>query len=141
MRIFRYRDAGLPFFSAALMTTKKFAAENPKAVQGFVRAMYRGMQDTIQNPDEAIALLKAHEPLTDVAIEKERLMLAINELIVTPNTRANGMSAVDTARLAENIRLVKTTFNLAADLKPEDVYTPAFLPEAKFRAIPGPRTN
>jgi NitT/TauT family transport system substrate-binding protein len=141
MRIFRYREAGLPFVSNSIMTTRKFAAENPKAVQGFVRAMLRGMQDTIKDPDMAIQLLKEHEPLTDVAIEKERLMLAINELVVTQNTRANGMSALDPARLAENIRLVKTTFGLTADLKPADVYTEAFLPAPEFRAVPAVRTN
>jgi NitT/TauT family transport system substrate-binding protein len=140
MRIFRYRDSGLPFYSAALLTTKKYAAENPKAVAGFVKAMLRGWQDTIANPDEGIALLRAHEPLTDVAIERERLMLAINELVVTRGVVANGFSAVDPARLAQNIRIVKETFNLPGDLKPEDVYTGAFLPEAQFRAVK-PRTN
>jgi NitT/TauT family transport system substrate-binding protein len=135
-RIFRYRDHGLPFYSGAILTTKKFAAENPAIVRGVVKASMRGFQDAIRNPDESIAALKEREALTDVAIEKRRLQIAINELIVTDTTRRNGLSFVEDARMQRNIDIVKETFNLPGNLKPADVFNASFLPEKAFLSVP-----
>jgi NitT/TauT family transport system substrate-binding protein len=135
-RLFRYRDFGLPFYSGAILTSKKFARENPALVRGVLKASYRGFQDAIRNPDESIVALREREQLTDVAIERRRLGIAIEELMVTANTRANGLSAVDPARMQRNIDIVKETFSLAGDLKVADVWDPSFLPERQFLALP-----
>jgi NitT/TauT family transport system substrate-binding protein len=134
-RVFRYRDFGLPFYSGSMLTSKKFARENPGALRAIVKASFRGFQDALRNPDESIAALRAREALTDVAIERKRLQIAIDELIATPHVRANGMSSVDPARVQRNIDIVKDTFALAGDLKASDVWDPSFLPERQFLTI------
>lgn len=136
-RIFRYRDFGLPFYSGAILTSRKFARENAALVRGVVKASFRGFQDAVRNPDEAIAALREREQLTDVAIERRRLGIAIDELMVTPVTRANGLSFVDPARMQRNIDIVKETFSLTGDLKVADVWDGSFLPERSFLTVPG----
>ncbi len=91
-------------------------------MRAFVRGSFRGFQDAIREPDAAIAALRAREQLTDVAIERRRLGIAIEDLIVTPVTRANGLSFVDPARMQRNIDIVKETFSLTGDLKVADVW-------------------
>jgi NitT/TauT family transport system substrate-binding protein len=135
-RIFRYRDHGLPFYSGAILTTRKFATENPAIVRGVVKAAMRGFQDAIRNPDEAIAALKEREALTDVAIEKRRLQIAINELMVTDSTRKNGLSFVEPARLQRNIDIVKETFSLPGTVKVSDAFDGSFLPGKDFLTVP-----
>jgi NitT/TauT family transport system substrate-binding protein len=136
-RIFRYRDFGLPFYSGAILASKKLAKDNPALVRAFVKGSFRGFQDAIKEPDAAIAALKAREQLTDVAIERRRLGIAIEELIVSDTTKKNGLSFVDTARMQRNIDIVKDTFGLTGDLKVADVWDPSFLPEKGFLAVPG----
>lgn len=135
-RIFRYRDHGLPFYSGGIFASKRFAAENPDVVKGVLQAAYRGFQDAIADPDASIEALAAHEQLTEKPIERKRLGIAIEELIVTENTRANGLSFVEEDRLLENMEIVKEVFELESTLTTADVFDPSFLPAPEFLKVP-----
>ena len=134
-RIFRYRDFGLPFASSSILTTRKFIEENPKAVAGVVQAFMRGMQDTLKDQAAAIRALKAHEPLTDEAVETVRLKMSIDELVMTDHVKANGLSSITPERFQASITLIEQAFNLPPKLKTADVYDPRFLPGAAMRAV------
>jgi NitT/TauT family transport system substrate-binding protein len=140
-KVMMYSEFGAPFYSTSIMTTKKFAEENPKAVAGVTRALLRGLQDALKNPEEAITILKEHEPLTEGPVEKGRWLMAANMLIATPYARANGISAVDPARMQRAISLIEEAYGMPAKLKVDDVYTAKFLPEAAVRAVPAVPTN
>ncbi len=127
-RIFRYREFGVPFYSSAIQTTRRFADENPAAVRGVVRAMIRGMRDAVRNPDEAMQALQRHEALTDVAAERARWIFNIAELQDTPEVRAGGLANVDMARLQRGITMVEEAFNLTPRLQAAQVYNAAFMP-------------
>ncbi len=43
-----------------VITNENFAAENPERVAGFVQALTRGLQDTLDNPDEAFEISKKY---------------------------------------------------------------------------------
>lgn len=129
-KIFYYKDFGANFYGSSIITTKKFAEENPKAVAGVVRALIRGLKDAMSNPDEAIAILKETEALTDIALEKERWLITRDELILTPKVKVSGLGVVDMARLQESIGLVEDAYKLAPKVKAEDIYTSKFLPAA-----------
>jgi NitT/TauT family transport system substrate-binding protein len=135
MRIFKYKDFGLPFASSSILTTRKFLEENPKAVAGVVQAFMRGMQDTLKDQATAIKALKAHEPLTDEPVEAARLKMAIDELVLTDHVKKNGLSSIDPARFQESITMIEEAFNLPKKLKVSDVYDSRFLPGAANRAV------
>jgi len=66
--------------SNGIITNEKQIAENPKLVQGFVRAFLRGLQDTIANPDQAYEISKKYvENLSQAneALQKEILKRSI----------------------------------------------------------------
>ncbi|MFM7780932.1 MAG: hypothetical protein ACKPB8_19605 [Alphaproteobacteria bacterium] len=70
------------------------------------------------------------EPLTDVALERERLEMSLNELTFTQHVRANGFGRVDTVRLQRGIDMVRDAFGVARPLSWGEVYDPRYLPPA-----------
>jgi NitT/TauT family transport system substrate-binding protein len=135
LRIFKYREFGLPFASSSILTTRRFVEENPRAVAGVVQAFMRGMQDTLKDQEAAINALKAHEPLTDVPTERGRLKMAMDELVMTDHVKKNGLSSIDPVRFQSAITMIEEAFKLPPKLKVADVYNPAFLPGAAMRAV------
>jgi NitT/TauT family transport system substrate-binding protein len=60
--VLKYSDFGADMYGLALVTTKKFADENPAAVRGVVKALNQGTKDTIASPQKAPDLLKSRDP-------------------------------------------------------------------------------
>lgn len=135
LNVFYYKDYGANLYSGSIITTPAFAEANPKVVSGAIRAMVRGMIDTIKDPDMAIAMLKEHEPLTDVAIERERVQVAIDEIWMSDHFRENGIGAIDMDRLAKSIKQVEDAYGLPNKLTIADVFTDAYLPPKESMMI------
>jgi NitT/TauT family transport system substrate-binding protein len=76
----------------------------------------------------AIATLRDVEPLTDVAIERERLQVAIDEIWMSDNFRKNGFGAIDMERLKKSIAQVESAYGLPNKLTIADVFTEEYLP-------------
>ena len=75
--VLKYSDFGVDMYGLALVTTKKFADENPETVRGVVKALNQGTKDTIASPQKALELLKARDPMMKLDIEKVRLDIAL----------------------------------------------------------------
>jgi NitT/TauT family transport system substrate-binding protein len=134
-RIMFYRDHGLDLYSTAFLTTRAYAQANPEVVRGALRALFRSLAYAWHHPDESIAALKAQEPLTDVAIERERYVFNTEQHLITDNVRQNGFSNVDPARLQRGIRAVEEAFGLPPGLTVDRVYTDAWLPPRAQRSL------
>jgi NitT/TauT family transport system substrate-binding protein len=134
-RIFRYREQGLDFYGASLITTRNFLRERPDAVRAVVAGMTRAMVWTHRNPDAAIAHLRARESLTDVAIESERLQVAFREMLVTDSVRRNGLSFVEAPRMQRQLDAVKAAFNLPNMPRVDQVFADGFLPPPAERML------
>jgi NitT/TauT family transport system substrate-binding protein len=134
-RILFYRDYGLDLYGTCYLTTRDFMRRNPEAVRGVLRAAFRGLIHSVRQPTEAIAALKAAEPLTDTAIEAERQQVSIREQINSDHVRANGLSVVDPTRLQRGIAAVEAAYGMAAKVKAEDIYTDSFLPPIAERRL------
>jgi NitT/TauT family transport system substrate-binding protein len=138
IRHFRYSDFGLPLFSGGIVTTKRFIDENPAVVRGAVRALLRGLQQTIRDVEDAIAAVKEHEALTDPAVERRRWAIVREQMLLTENVRRNGLSSVDTARMERNIEIVRDTFGIAATLPVTEFWDGSFLPPRDELRLPAP---
>ena len=57
-----------------------------EAVAGFLRALTKGMRDTVVNPEEAIRIVKERDPLVDSAVELRRLQIVLDKSIGSPKT-------------------------------------------------------
>jgi NitT/TauT family transport system substrate-binding protein len=133
--VIKYSDFGADMYGLALVTTKKFADENPETVRGVVKALNAGTKDTIAAPDKALEVLKARDPMMKTDIEKVRLGLAL-ELTNTPYTAKNGLSSVTREKLDKTIDSIVDAYQLPRRPDPATVYTDKFLPPAADRMPP-----
>jgi NitT/TauT family transport system substrate-binding protein len=126
---------GLKLYGNAILVNTKFAAENPAAVEGFLRGFTQGLKDTIRNPLPTIEALLKRDGLFKKEVELERLRMAIRDNVVTPEVRANGLGGIDGERLAQAISQIALAQAFKAKPKPEDIFDPAFLPPAADRKL------
>jgi NitT/TauT family transport system substrate-binding protein len=138
MVIFRYADYTQDLYGNAVVVRRDFAQANPQAVAAFLRALVKGFKDVIANPDEGVAAVKRRDGLINEALERERLLLALNTHVLTPESRAFGLGSVRRERVERNIRAVAKAFGLATTLKVEQVWSERFLPPIAERRITGP---
>ena len=129
-------ENGLNLYGNSVMVNTDFAAENPEAVKGFLRALAKGFADAVANPEEgAAAVLKRNETL-NVDIEVERLGMANAMNIKTPYVVENGFGGVDMDRLGASIETLKVSMGLKGNVKADQVFDPSFLPAKEDRMLP-----
>ncbi|WP_332118202.1 ABC transporter substrate-binding protein [Azorhizobium caulinodans] len=131
-----YSDAGIDLYSNGIMVSRKLANDSPEAVKGLLRAINRSIRETVENPDAAIALLAAKEPLINKDIEKRRLIYVYKSLIDTPEARRLGLGDISDARLDTAINLISEAFELPKKPAPAQVFDRAFLPPKADRVPP-----
>ena len=133
--VIKYSDFGADMYGLALVTTKKFADENPETVRGVVSALNRGTKDTIAAPQKALEILKARDPMMKLDIETVRLDIALG-LTNTPHVASNGLSSVYPEKLNRTIDAIVAAYQLPARPDPAVVYTERFLPPRADRMPP-----
>jgi NitT/TauT family transport system substrate-binding protein len=133
--VLRYSDFGADMYGLAVVTRKKFADENPQTTRAVVKALNRGTRDTIADPQKALDLLKARDPMMKMEIEKIRLDLALG-LTNTPHVASAGLSSVTPEKLKQTIDSVVTAYGLPNAPNPDSVYTDRYLPPAAERMVP-----
>jgi NitT/TauT family transport system substrate-binding protein len=133
--VFKYADYGVKLYGNMVMASPKMMSENPQAVTKFLKALTRGIKDTIANPDAAIAYVKEKDALIDVAIETKRLKYFLDLFVATPGAKAAGLGTVDMARLSSNVQQISSAFELTNPVPAEALFNAGFLPplaERKF---------
>jgi NitT/TauT family transport system substrate-binding protein len=126
--VLRYRDYGVDLYSNALITTKKFAEANPKAITGFIRAAVKGHIDAIKDPEAAIEALKKRDPLIDPKVELARLTQSMAELVTTEHVKSAGFSQIEPERFQKALDILGDTYRFPRKLTIADVYTDKYLP-------------
>jgi NitT/TauT family transport system substrate-binding protein len=131
-----YADLGLDLYSNGIMVSQKLAKGHPEAVKGLLRAVNRSIKETLADPDAAIALLAANEPLIKKDIEKRRLLYVYQSLMDTPEAREIGLGDVSDARLASAIATVVASFDLPRAPAAGEVFDRTFLQPKADRMPP-----
>jgi len=114
LRFINYADYGMDLYSNAVVFSRSFVKENPKAVAGFVKAVNRAINDSLANPEAAMDAVMKREPLLKRDIEKERLMATIKSEMSHPEIAKIGFGDVDPARLKRAIAMVAEANSLPA---------------------------
>ncbi|GAB4144748.1 MAG: ABC transporter substrate-binding protein [Cyanobacteria bacterium J069] len=134
--MFYYNDYGLDLYGNAIVVKKAFLEANPDLVRGFLRAYFKGMQDTIKDPAAGLAsVMKAGDSLMDEASEKQRLQIALERLWITPEVESQGLGGVDPARFEETIAQVAEVFEVTPPPISE-VFDDSYLPPVAERGLP-----
>jgi NitT/TauT family transport system substrate-binding protein len=128
-------DHGVELYGNVLMVAPKFAAEKPEAVKGFIKALTKGLRDTVADPAAATATVIKRNDVAKQEVEKERLELSLTQNFVTPWVKTNGYGGIDHARFARSIDQIGLTFTFKSKPKVEDIFTEAFLPPPAERKV------
>lgn len=128
LRFIRYGDHGMDLYANTVFFSRSFAKENPKAVQGFVRALNRAIKEVIANPDVGIDALMKREPLLKREVEKEKLLATLKNDMSHPEIARIGLGDVDDARLKKNIEIVAEANQLPRTPEVREAFDRSFLP-------------
>lgn len=130
-----YAENGLDIYGSAVVARADWLEKNPGIAAAFVKSSIAGLKLLLAEPDAAMASLKKREPLFDEALEKRRWAMTRDRSILTPNVRANGTGAIDTARAETLIRVNAEAYGVTNPPKAADMFTERFLPPASERKI------
>jgi ABC-type nitrate/sulfonate/bicarbonate transport system substrate-binding protein len=79
VNIMKVNEHGLPdFYELVFITSEDKIKNDPELVEKFVRAVKRGYEDAIKDPQGAVQLLKKVNPEVDVEVEKRSTELQIS---------------------------------------------------------------
>ena len=127
-RFINFGDYGMDLYSNAIIASRKLATENPNALKGLLRAIDRGLKDTLKDNDAAIEAVARREPLINKAIEKERLIATLASEMSNPEAAKIGLGDVDDERFRKSIAIVVEADGLTRMPTPNEVFSRAFLP-------------
>jgi NitT/TauT family transport system substrate-binding protein len=131
---FFYGRYGIPLYGSSIVTTPAFAEKNPDVIKNFVRGLAHGLNGMVDDLNAAMASLKTFDNLLDDDVEKGRMILSLQSMLITPNVLANGFSTVDMGRLEKTLQQVAPVFKIDAPAA-KGVYTDRYLPPADERKI------
>ena len=130
----RYVDYGMDVYANGIVVAPDMAKDE-KAVKGFIAATVKAWKEVIADPKLGIAAAKKRDPLIDEALEMRRLQMSLEQNILTPWVKTNGMGDVDPARFARSVKLVSEAFGLPAAPAPDKVFTDKYLPPKADRMV------
>lgn len=128
LRYINYGDYGMDLYSNAIMVSKKLAKDNPEAVKGLVRAINKGIEDALKDPDAAVAAVAKREPLIQIPVERERFDATLKDEMNHPEIAKIGLGNVDVDRLKRSIDILVMAEGLPRTPAVSEIFTPAFLP-------------
>ncbi len=99
-----YRDKLPDLYGNAIITRSDLAKDHPDDVKKFTTALFKGLQDTYDDPAAAAAVLKKYVPETDLAVATAELNL-MKEYIKPPLFKGE-LGAVDPKRVQTIIKLL-----------------------------------
>jgi NitT/TauT family transport system substrate-binding protein len=132
---FLYRDYGLDLYGNGVAASAAFLKEHPDAVKAFIRATIKGFKEMAKDPDLAVKMTLEYEPLLNADIERDRLKMAMECCILTPNVLKNGFGDVDKTRLTRTIDIIVEGYKLPTAPKPDQVFDSSYLPPAQDRML------
>jgi NitT/TauT family transport system substrate-binding protein len=129
--IMKFADHGVKLYGNVIIASPKLIKEKPAAVRAFLAAFAKGAKEVMENPEAAIAAVKARDGLVNVPLETRRLKLAIDSVVASPDARREGFGQVNPARLALMASQVSDAYKTKSRVDANAVWTSAFLPDAK----------
>lgn len=128
-------DHGLELYGNAVIVSPKLLAEKPQAVRGLLRAITRSVRDVVAAPEAAIAGVLQRNEGARPEVELERLKMALDHYVMTPNVKANGFGGIDKARWQKGLDQIGLTVSFKDKVKAGNAFAEGFLPAEAERAF------
>jgi len=130
LRYINYGDYGMDLYSNAIIVSKKLVQEKPEVVRGLVRAINKGLVDSLKDIDASVAAVAKREPLIKVPVERERFEATLRDEMNHPEIAKIGLGNVDPARLKRSIDILVDANALPRTPSVDEIFNGAFLPPA-----------
>ncbi len=104
-------DYGVELYGNVVMVSPRFLAEKPEAVRGFLRALTKGIKDVVANPGEGAGFVIKRNDVAKIEVETERLKMTLDQNVVTPWVKTNGIGGIDKERWARALEQIGLTFS------------------------------
>jgi NitT/TauT family transport system substrate-binding protein len=127
---------GVNPYGSVVLVKPDFLKAHPDIVKAFVKGTIEGEISTIRNPAAAMETLKARDALFDVKLEQERLAMLLEDDVLTPDVKKNGLGYVDPVRMKQTIAANAEVYGFKTVPTVDDVYTAQFLPPQSERMAP-----
>lgn len=121
---------GVKFYGNAIIVSPQLLKDKPEVIKAFLRAFAKGAKEVMANPKDAVASVKAHDGIVNSQLEARRLQLAIDSVINTPETRAEGFGQISMPRLSLMASQVSDIFHTKTRVNAADIWNGQFLPTA-----------
>lgn len=133
LRFLKYRDAVPELYGSALMVSPRLMSEQPELVRGLVRAVNRGVMETLCEPQAAIEVLAAHDPKQRADVEFGRLMDTIEDMGGSERIARDGVGDIDPRRMQAGLQLTAYMRKLPRQPDIDEVFSRAWLPDKDER--------
>ncbi len=134
LSILKYTDAGVNLYGNAILASNAMVTQNPAVVAAFLRATNRALQETLANPQPAMAAIKQRESILDEKIELERWRLT-SQYVAAADTRSHGLGDVRKYLLEQQVDQVAEVFGLKNRPSAEGIFNRAMLPSVAERTL------
>ena len=128
LRFINYGDHGMDLYSNTILFSRNFVRDNPKAVEGFIRALNRAVKDVIANPEAGMDAVMKREPLLKRDLEKDRLFATLKQEMSHPEIAKIGFGDIDVERMKRAISIVVESNQLPRTPAVEEIFNRSFLP-------------
>jgi NitT/TauT family transport system substrate-binding protein len=128
-------DYGVELYGNVIMVSPKLITEKPEAVRGFLRALVKGVRDTVKDPAAGAALVIKRNDVARLEVETERLKMTLDQNVVTPWVKANGFGGIDRDRWTRALDQIGLTFTFKDKARAGDAFVDAFLPAQADRGL------
>ncbi|MCU0831746.1 MAG: ABC transporter substrate-binding protein [Rhizobiaceae bacterium] len=129
-------EKGLDLYGNVVMVNTDFAAANPDAVKGFLKALIKGYQDAVADPVAAMDAVLPRNEVLNKDVEVDRMNMAIAQSIKTPAVVANGFGDIDPTKMTASMEFLKDSMGLKAPVPVETVFDSQYLPPKEERMLP-----
>lgn len=130
-----FSDFGDRSYGQALVVNPAFAAANPEAVSGFIRAVINGIRLAHQDPARATDDVLTQMDGGSRELEYERVRTVLRDQIVTNEVKQSGLGTVSAERFEQSLDQISADFKFRHKPTLQDVFDGAFLPPEGSRKI------
>ena len=123
----RWSEHGIPVYSDVIFTAGDTLKKNPELVKRYLKAVQRGMQFAIDNPDEAVELLAKFPGQIEDAKKLAWRFKLQNPLLQSDDSKKNGLLWMNPAIWEQMIGFLKDGEQIPRTIPASEVMTDDFL--------------
>jgi NitT/TauT family transport system substrate-binding protein len=126
-QMFLFADHGLKLYSNGILVKDSYLQANAAQVRAFIKASLDGWRDTVANPKAAAEIVAKYIKGLDPDVVLQEIAI-VNDLVVTPDTKAKGLGSIDPATMAASVDMIARNTGAAGKVNAKDAYDASHLP-------------